>query len=64
MVKKQAFKQADVTRALKGAMSGGMDVGKVEIELGGKITLTASGAAPAEADEFGAWKTKRDARKP
>ncbi len=33
------FKQVDVTRALKGAVAAGVEVGRVEIEPDGKIVV-------------------------
>lgn len=36
------FKQSDVTRAVKGATAGGMEVGKIEVDLtAGKIMILA-----------------------
>lgn len=41
------FKQADVTRALRGAQAAGMRIGKVEIDPTGKIVILSDTAAPA-----------------
>lgn len=35
------FKQRDVTRAVKGALAAGVDIGKVEIDTDGKIVIVA-----------------------
>lgn len=37
----QTFRQADLTRALKGAMKGGLSVKRVEIDKTGKIVMFA-----------------------
>ena len=38
------FKQGDVTRAIKGARAAGVEVGRVEVDLGdGKIVIVAGG---------------------
>jgi hypothetical protein len=57
-------RQADVARAIKGAMAAGMKVGRVEIEPG-KIVLVSEGAPtePAnELDRFLQGRGGRDAR--
>jgi hypothetical protein len=37
------FRQADVTRAVKGAVAAGVPVGRVEIDRNGKIVIVAEG---------------------
>ncbi|MGY2986491.1 hypothetical protein ACVI1K_003838 [Bradyrhizobium sp. USDA 4508] len=39
----QTFRQADVTKALKGAVAAGIDVRRVEIDRDGKIVVVAGG---------------------
>ncbi|MFS0736975.1 hypothetical protein ABC347_07985 [Sphingomonas sp. 1P06PA] len=41
------FKQADLTRAVKGVEAAGMRVGRVEIDPTGNIVIIAADAAPA-----------------
>ena len=46
------FRQADVTRALKGAVAAGVEVKSIEIDQSGKIVMITSRAAePAKQDE-------------
>ena len=40
------FKQADVTRAVRGVVEAGMRVGRVEIDPSGKIVILSESAAP------------------
>lgn len=42
-----SFKQADVTRAVKGAVAAVLSVGRVEIDRDGKIIVIALGAIQA-----------------
>ena len=35
------FKQSDVTRAIRGAIGGGMRVGRIEIDIHGRIVILA-----------------------
>lgn len=42
------FRQSDVTRALRGAKAAGVEVGRVEIEPGGKIVVYTAATTPAE----------------
>ena len=58
-----AFKQADLSRALKGALSAGLKPGSVEIDQDGKIIVNFGDAAPlAPTNSFDGWKAKRHAR--
>lgn len=41
-----AFKQSDLTRALKGARAAGMKVDRVEIDPNGKIVMLSATATP------------------
>lgn len=40
------FKEADVTRAVRGAKKGGMMVGRIEIDPNGKIVILSETVAP------------------
>ena len=40
---KTAFRQSDVTRAVKGAQAAGMDIARVEIASDGRIVVMFSG---------------------
>jgi hypothetical protein len=56
------FRQADISRALKGVRAGGMDVGQVEISTDGKIVIisgVSQGSAPRDA--YVKWKESRNA---
>lgn len=59
------FRQADVTRVMKGAIAAGADIGqlRVEIDKDGKIILvTGAGATPEPETDFDRWKKKSHAR--
>ncbi len=57
------FKQADVTRALRGAKAAGFDVGQVRILPDGAILIDATKDIKSEAQSaFDEWKAA-DARK-
>ena len=40
------FKEADITRAMKGAIKAGMRIGRVEIDPNGKIVILSESVAP------------------
>ena len=40
------FKEADVTRAVRGATNAGMMVGRIEIDPNGKIVILSESVAP------------------
>lgn len=44
--KRASFKQADVTRAVKGCERAGLRVGRVEIDQSGKIIIMSENVAP------------------
>lgn len=53
------FKQADVSRAVKGALTGGMKIGRVEIDpSSGRIVILPPDAKPAEENALDKWLTK------
>lgn len=57
------FTQADVAKALKGALAAGFDVGAVEIGTDGMIRIVHRGKAEENSlDPFDQWKERRNAR--
>ena len=59
-----SFKQADVSRAVKGVKAAGVPIGRVEILPDGRIIVCSDApAAPEPVSAFDTWKGKRDARK-
>lgn len=58
----QTFRQADLTRALKGAMKGGLSVKRVEIDKVGKIILVADEAETVPNDDLDRELTDFEAR--
>ena len=57
------FSQADVAKALKGALAAGFDVGAVEIGQDGTIRIVRNEEkAKNSSDPFDQWKATRDAR--
>ncbi|WP_066918102.1 hypothetical protein [Methylobacterium sp. CCH5-D2] len=58
--RRQAFRQADVARALKGALAAGMKPTQVEVSAEGRIVLSFEEKPAAEpAGAFDAWKAGR-----
>ncbi len=66
MVKRVAFRQADVQRAVRGVKAAGVEVGRVEIDQAGKIVIVSGKAdvTDGEIDHLAAWRAERDARAP
>jgi hypothetical protein len=65
MMKRTApgLRQADVTRAVKGARAAGLEVGRVEIDAAaGKIVLFSKDELSQPLSPFDKWKQGRDAR--
>ena len=58
---KSAFRQVDVTRAIKGAKAAGLTVARCEIMPDGRIVVCEA-QQEAQEDAFGAWKAKRESR--
>ena len=57
-----SFRQVDVTRAMKGARAGGLEVGRLEIDATGKIVLFAKDELNKPLNAFDEWKQGRNAR--
>jgi hypothetical protein len=64
MARRQTFKQADVSRALRGAVNAGLSVARAEIDAAGRIVLVFSGPEGTEspASHLQIWKARRGAR--
>jgi hypothetical protein len=59
------FRQADISRAVKGATAAGLSVSKVEIDQNGKIVIVSGEGKPAEAPTpFEAWKARKNGTRP
>ena len=63
MSRRTAFTQTGVTRAIKGAMAGGMTVARCEITADGSIVISTQAAASVPADPFETWKASKGARR-
>jgi len=62
MARRTPFRQSDLSRVLKAALSAGVPLSRVEIDPDGKIVLVAVGERRELTSDFDAWKAKRDAR--
>ena len=58
MSRRLAFRQADVSRALKGALAAGLTVTRVEIGSDGKIVIVSGKDEPEPANDFDKWKAR------
>jgi hypothetical protein len=56
-----SFRQADVTRASRGAVKAGLTVRAVRISPDGSIEVLTGGEEAPLNDAFGKWKAKKDA---
>jgi hypothetical protein len=57
------FRQADISRAVKGVKAAGISVSQIEIDLDGRIVITSGepqGSPPR--DEYANWKESHSAR--
>lgn len=55
------IRERDIAKALKGALSAGIEIARVEIEKDGKIVISTLGAPAVLINPYDAWKTKQDA---
>ena len=58
-----AFRQVDVTRAVRGAAAAGLRVSGIKIGPDGGIEILTGDAPSVEVNVFSEWKAKRDARR-
>lgn len=52
---KSTFRKIDVTRAVQAVRAGGITVGRVEIENGKIVVVSATETAPADANPLDNW---------
>jgi len=64
MARRVAFRQADVSRALKGAVSAGLKPCRAEIQADGRIVLVfeADPALKGDVSPLAEWRARRGAR--
>jgi len=63
VTRRQAFRQADVLRAVRGVKAAGVEVSRVEIDQAGKIVIVSGQAESTDdVDHLAAWKAGRHAR--
>jgi hypothetical protein len=57
------FKQADVTRALRGAIAAGVEIARVEIDpRDGNIVILTPRVSSSPLDPYDVWKAESNAR--
>ena len=61
MARRQSIRQADISRAVKGAQAAGLKVDRVEIE-GGKIVLYSGEHPAADLSPLESWRARRGSR--
>ena len=61
MPRSSTIKQADVTRAVRGALAGGLAVGRVEVERD-RIVIHAKDDADGPSAPLDEWRAARDPR--
>lgn len=62
MARRQILTQAAIRRAVQGAQSAGIKVGRVEIQDGRIVIYSSAEADTSPVSEYDAWRAKRDAR--
>jgi hypothetical protein len=50
-----AFKQTDVTRAIKAALAAGVQIARIEIDRGGRIVIVPGSPTLAAEPEYNEW---------
>jgi hypothetical protein len=51
---KLAFKQSDLTRAIRAALAAGLEIARIEIERDGRIVIVPGTSTPAQ-PEYNEW---------
>jgi len=52
-----AFKQSDITKAVRAVVAAGIEVARVEVDKAGKIIVVAGEADKTEVSERNSWNT-------
>ena len=52
-----AFKQSDITKAVRAVVAAGIEVARVEVDKAGKIIVVAGEADKTEAPDQNSWET-------
>ena len=55
MKRRAAFRQADLTRALKAAKNAGVEIASIRVEPDGTIHIVAGGPEPAATNDLDRW---------
>ncbi len=60
---RRSFRQSDLTRAIRGVTAAGVEVHRIEIEVGtGNIVISTTGASKAPIAPYDQWKAETGAR--
>jgi hypothetical protein len=55
MTRPSPFRQRDVTKAIKAAVAGGLQIGRVEVAQDGRIVLISEKREPTKDEETNEW---------